>query len=63
MVFNYLCKKLNENFMRNRVIILIIILSAISLVGLMITQAYWVTKAIELSEKHFEQRAYNALCD
>lgn len=48
--------------MRNRVIILIVVLSAVSLVGLMFTQAFWVNKAIELSQKHFEQRAYNALC-
>ncbi|HOK50439.1 MAG TPA: ATP-binding protein [Bacteroidales bacterium] len=48
--------------MRNRVIILIVVLSAVSLVGLMVTQAFWVNKAIELSQKHFEQRAYNALC-
>lgn len=48
--------------MRNRVIILIVVLSAVSLVGLMVTQAFWVNKAIELSQQHFEQRAYNALC-
>ncbi len=48
--------------MRNKITIIIIILSAISLVGIMITQAFWISKAIELSRKHFEQRAYNALC-
>lgn len=48
--------------MRNRIIVIIVVLSAVSLVGLMITQAFWVNKAIELSQQHFEQRAYNALC-
>ncbi|MCX7986369.1 MAG: HAMP domain-containing histidine kinase [Bacteroidales bacterium] len=48
--------------MRNKIIIIIIVVSALSLVGLMITQAFWVNKAIELAQQHFEQRAYNALC-
>lgn len=48
--------------MRNRIIVLIVVLSAVSLVGLIVTQAFWVNKAIELSQQHFEQRAYNALC-
>ncbi len=48
--------------MRNRILLFIIVLSAIALIGLIFTQAYWVKKAIALSKEHFEQRAYNAIC-
>jgi two-component system phosphate regulon sensor histidine kinase PhoR len=47
--------------MKNNLIIIIVILSALSLCGLIVTQAFWVNTAIELSKKHFEQRVYNAL--
>jgi two-component system, OmpR family, phosphate regulon sensor histidine kinase PhoR len=47
--------------MKSRTIKLIILFSAIALVGLVVTQAFWIKQAIGLSEKHFEQRAYSAL--
>lgn len=47
--------------MKSRNIKLIIIFTALSLAGLIITQAYWVKKAINISQSHFEHRAFSAL--
>jgi two-component system, OmpR family, phosphate regulon sensor histidine kinase PhoR len=47
--------------MKSRTIKFIILFSAIALAGLIISQAFWIRWAINLSEKHFENRAYGAL--
>ena len=47
--------------MKTSTIRLIIIFSALSLIGLITTQTFWVTQAIKVSEKHYEHRAQSAL--
>ncbi len=47
--------------MKNFTIKLIIFFSALALTGLIITQTFWVVKAINISQKNFEHRAHSAL--
>ena len=47
--------------MKNYQIRLIIIFSSLSLIGLIITQAFWIKKAVGISKIHFEHRANVAL--
>ncbi len=49
--------------MRNRLLILVIILVAISLIGVVSTQTYWLKKTIATSEKQFDDRADRMLED
>jgi two-component system, OmpR family, phosphate regulon sensor histidine kinase PhoR len=46
---------------KNFTIKLIIFFSATALLGLIITQTFWVIKAINISQKNFEHRAHSAL--
>ena len=47
--------------MKNRAITIIVVLSSIAMLGLIAAQAYWVNKAYDLSQKHFEHRVYSGL--
>jgi two-component system phosphate regulon sensor histidine kinase PhoR len=49
--------------MRNRFLILVIILAAVSLIGLVSTQTLWLKKTIATSEKQFDDRADRMLDD
>lgn len=49
--------------MKTNTIRLIIIFSALALIGLIITQTFWVTQAFEISQKNFEHRAHTALAN
>jgi len=46
---------------KNFTIKIIIFFSAASLLGLIITQTFWIIKAINISQKNFEHRAHSAL--
>ena len=47
--------------MKTNFIRLIIVFSALALVGLIVTQSFWVDQAIEITQKHFEHRAQTVL--
>ena len=47
--------------MKTNFIRFIIVFSALALVGLIVTQSFWVSQAIEITQKHFEHRAQTAL--
>ncbi len=49
--------------MKTNTIKLIIVFSALALIGLIITQTFWVTQAFEISQKNFEHRAHTALAN
>jgi two-component system, OmpR family, phosphate regulon sensor histidine kinase PhoR len=49
--------------MRNRFLILIVVLVAISLIGVVSTQTFWLKKTIAVSEKQFDDRADRMLED
>jgi two-component system phosphate regulon sensor histidine kinase PhoR len=47
--------------MKNSTIRLIVLFSALALVGIIVTQTFWIKKAIEITRKNYEHRAYSAL--
>ena len=47
--------------MKNSTIRLVVILAAISIVGITITQIYWVRRAFDLKEAEFERSVNTAL--
>ncbi|NOZ47836.1 MAG: HAMP domain-containing histidine kinase [Chlorobi bacterium] len=49
--------------MKRKTIILIVVLTSLSLLGLIFTQLYWIKSAIELSEKQFDHRVNLALSE
>jgi len=48
---------------KRKTIILIVVLTSLSLLGLIFTQLYWIKSAIELSEKQFDHRVNLALSE
>jgi len=47
--------------MENRTIKLIIVLSVVSILGILVSQAYWIKKAIEIQDSEFNTRVSSAL--
>ena len=49
--------------MRRRTIRWLVLLSALSIIGVIVTQIYWVKKTLDVRERQFNQRAHVALRD